>query len=76
MTPHDSTSSDISEENDDSGGHSAWVRSVLPTLGTGERPLEALQRPGEVLYVPEGWQVTPALLQHFLIRLTDDCLPT
>ena len=75
MAPPNPAASDM-EEMDSSGGHAAWVRSVLPTLGTGQRPLEAVQHPGEILYVPEGWQVIPALLQCSLWQSIDTCSPT
>lgn len=60
MILHGPISSDLEGE-DSSSGHAAWVHSVLPSLSTGERPLEVVQRSGEILYVPEGWQVTLAL---------------
>jgi ribosomal protein L16 Arg81 hydroxylase len=31
------------------------VRVGLPMLAAPDRPLECVQRPGELLYVPEGW---------------------
>ena len=36
------------------GGHAEWMRTVLPTLSESERPMEAVQRAGELVYVPEG----------------------
>ena len=75
MTSPNPAASDM-EATDSSGGHAIWVRSVLPTLGTGQRPLEAVQHPGEILYVPEGWQVIPARLQSSHWQATDTCSPT
>ena len=31
-----------------------WARNVLPTLG-GNKPMQCTQKPGEILYVPQGW---------------------
>ncbi|GLD97330.1 hypothetical protein PINS_up006014 [Pythium insidiosum] len=33
----------------------AWYLHVYPTLAPHERPLEVLQEPGDVIYVPSGW---------------------
>jgi hypothetical protein len=41
----------------DDDGHEEWIRSVLPSLPAPQRPLEAVQQRGELLYVPEGWCV-------------------
>jgi hypothetical protein len=35
--------------------HAEWLQTVLPKLLPAERPAECLQRPGELVYVPEGW---------------------
>ena len=32
-----------------------WVRDSLPKLDESERPLECVQRPGDVIYVPLDW---------------------
>ena len=37
------------------GGHAEWMGTVLPTLPEPERPMEVVQRAGELMYVPEGW---------------------
>ena len=44
-------------------GHAEWIRSVLPSLPAPQRPLEAVQQRGELLYVPEGWCVQMPLPQ-------------
>jgi hypothetical protein len=32
-----------------------YVRALYPKVAEDERPVECVQRPGELLYVPEGW---------------------
>jgi len=32
-----------------------WMREVYPGLQTGEAPLECIQKPGDVIYVPKYW---------------------
>lgn len=32
-----------------------WFLEVYPMLAEDERPLEMVQHPGEVVYVPSGW---------------------
>mmetsp|Transcript_28074 Transcript_28074/g.38452 ORF Transcript_28074/g.38452 Transcript_28074/m.38452 type:complete len:531 (-) Transcript_28074:264-1856(-) len=36
-------------------GHDAWLRDTLPTITPETRPLQCVQQPGDILYVPEGW---------------------
>ena len=36
--------------------HITWVESIWPTLSPAERPLECVQGPGDVLYIPDGWE--------------------
>ena len=36
-------------------GHHSWLEEVLPTLEPKDRPLQCIQMPGDVLYVPEGY---------------------
>jgi hypothetical protein len=35
--------------------HLEWLRTVLPTLPPAARPLECVQRAGEVLFIPRNW---------------------
>ena len=35
--------------------HLNWLESVYPTLADGDRPLECVQGPGDIVYVPSGW---------------------
>eukprot|EP01034_Spumella_vulgaris_P029246 gene29246-36263_t len=32
-----------------------WMINILPTLSVESRPVEIIQRPGEIVYIPEGW---------------------
>lgn len=36
--------------------HTDWLREVYPTLSVSERPLECVQTPGDVLFIPDGWE--------------------
>jgi len=40
---------------DENRPHLTWLREVLPSLETWDRPLQCLQRPGELIKIPEGW---------------------
>jgi jumonji domain-containing protein 8 len=33
----------------------SWLRNVYPTLGDGERPLECVARPGDIVWIPDQW---------------------
>eukprot|EP00929_Paragymnodinium_shiwhaense_P104268 TRINITY_DN68521_c0_g1_i1.p1 TRINITY_DN68521_c0_g1~~TRINITY_DN68521_c0_g1_i1.p1 ORF type:complete len:485 (+),score=76.17 TRINITY_DN68521_c0_g1_i1:81-1535(+) len=48
------------------GGNSAsdWLRVVYPTLPERRRPIEFIQQPGDVVYIPDGWY-------HAVINLAD-----
>lgn len=35
--------------------HIDWLKIVFPRLTSREKPIEIIQRAGEVLYIPEGW---------------------
>jgi len=35
--------------------HLRWLETVYPTLESDAKPLECLQRPGDIVYVPSGW---------------------
>ena len=35
--------------------HLRWLESVYPTLSSGAKPLECMQGPGDIVYVPSGW---------------------
>ena len=41
-----------------------WFGAVLPSLPDCERPIELVQRPGEVVYVPRGWWHTVLNLEE------------
>jgi len=48
------------------GGNSAtdWLRVVYPTLKGDDLPLELVQGPGDIVYVPDGWY-------HAVVNLAD-----
>lgn len=41
-----------------------WYIEVYPTLKPEERPLELIQEPGEIIFVPAGWW-------HTVLNVTD-----
>eukprot|EP00747_Dinoflagellata_sp_TGD_P170962 gnl/TRDRNA2_/TRDRNA2_203822_c0_seq1.p1 gnl/TRDRNA2_/TRDRNA2_203822_c0~~gnl/TRDRNA2_/TRDRNA2_203822_c0_seq1.p1 ORF type:complete len:563 (-),score=89.94 gnl/TRDRNA2_/TRDRNA2_203822_c0_seq1:75-1763(-) len=41
-----------------------WLRNVYPDLKESQKPLECIQKPGDVLYIPEGWY-------HAVVNLAD-----
>jgi len=32
-----------------------WINQIYPNLSDEDKPIECIQEPGEILYVPEGW---------------------
>lgn len=35
--------------------HATWLATVLPTLSSDAKPMECMQGPGDIVYVPSGW---------------------
>lgn len=35
--------------------HMAWIEHVMPTLAPADRPIEVVQGPGQLIYLPEAW---------------------
>lgn len=40
--------------------HASWLRDVYPGLRIEDRPLDCIQKPGEIVYVPVCQQLSPA----------------
>ena len=50
--------------------HIEWLDVVSPSLAQKDRPLEVTQRPGEVLYIPEGWYHATVSLSDLTVAIT------
>jgi hypothetical protein len=38
-----------------SSGSLDWFMQLYPTLSPARRPLECMQQPGDLMYLPDGW---------------------
>lgn len=65
----------VLDDNEDISGLTSlrWYLEIYPTLSEMEKPLEMIQNPGEVIYVPSGWwhmvlniEATLAVTQNFV----------
>ena len=36
-------------------GHHSWLMQILPLLPSHERPMQCVQYPGDIMYIPETW---------------------
>lgn len=48
----------------DSVSSLSWFKEVLPTLSGDDKPIEAVQEAGDIIYIPSGWW-------HCVINLTE-----
>ena len=55
--------------------HVRWLRTVLPTLVDGTRPMECMQSKGSVMFIPEARQldITTSFRLIFLARFSAPC---
>jgi hypothetical protein len=51
--------------------HLRWLRDVYPSLPADARPLECVQRPGDVVYVPSGWYHATVNIGDTAVRCMD-----
>ena len=61
------------DESDDDASSLQWYFSVYPQLAPQERPLEFIQEPGDVIFIPSGWwhmvlnlETTVSVTQNFV----------